>query len=100
MNIGRWRVVCSTSLLSGSVLFQSKKDVAAATKELDEHGFNKDAEIFHVHVACGKIHSVERITPRGRTKPVTDPVELKTVSERGKRLGREWEGRMRKRAGL
>jgi len=100
MNIGRWRVVCSTSLLSGSVLFQSRKDVSAATRKLDEHGFNKDAEVFHVHVACGRITAVERISSRGKSKDVADPRERKAVSERGQRLGREWEGRMRRRAGL
>lgn len=97
MNIDRYRVVCTTSLLSGSVLFQDKKTVAAAERT-DENGFNKAADVFHVHIAVGQIHTVERITSRGRHVPIKDPAERKLIMDRGRRLGMRWEERMRKRA--
>ncbi len=99
MNIDRYRVVCTTSLLSGSVLFQDKKTVEAAVKK-DENGFNKAADVFHVHIAVGQVHTVERITPRGRHVPIKDPAEKKTIVDRGRRLGMRWEERMRKRANV
>lgn len=99
MNIGMYRVVCHTSLLSGSVLFQHKKEISGA-KALDVDGFNKDAGIFHVHVANGQIHKVERIPRRGRAAQIKDEAERKRLSELGRKLGSAWEDRMRKRAGL